>query len=1774
MALKLRTKVLITLGILAAVTGATIGSMFGYAANSDEVKGKVAPTDSKAFSNRYQDIYDEEGNLKPVIAITDPLKSSEVASYDEKDGQVYFWWNSDKNRKMDFDTFFKEYYAKYKESFIFKVTYGSFNFFDEYVLAVKPKQFVEFTKWFITNVSWGPDLLTLDSFRLVPGVEQNGNSITLGSHSTLHKEESEIKFFPDAFFGSMPIYSTLGGPGNSSDSLTYSLFRDFEDKKTVDLFLKNIPTASAIMNSNILGKNNQPLESYSTIALPSKLIGKDILLLDEQKSTYGALSSTSQKVIVLPANTTEEEFNSKYLNIFRTKIKWFEGKTFNDFKKAKIEEVSIENINNSVKVLWLGGHTEDKKEFSISFNQEIYDENNTIALDLFTKISNEFKSFLDFYNFDQYISKDIYVVTKENKNRFYGSLLEALNSDKKLKTSDVRKFNVKNMTVEKKEAPIFVVELQNEKETKKLVFTRSLFGEEEQEFNSLKRALGYKGSIDPVTINITPVDVNARDENGNKLPDLDARRYQIYNEAYPGLLKQITDKYPHLLKEKIGPHIEKTINDEGFYEYKLVEGKYKTLTDTDRIGLPLLLGALVDGFKGISTDFLNYVAAHEYGHHLTLERTQAIDDSKNAVVVGALNPRSGTSETSFYSAVALRNYLEARTNLDFIRVNAFGEPSDTGTFLKFIFLNKDGSTPKDENGNVIYESEDDVWGKANKNSSAKDVLSNGKRRFLQDWEGMQKAAKLRGVEVRDLFLANSFDQHSGTLNPFIQGNSKVFSVENGNLSNLAEVTPKMILDNVRDGLGQRIKFNIEANGNATIKVFESHTDSEGKLVIDQINIFDKNGLPVINAPLNTPLSDKDVQYLRAQEKIIQDSIIELVDRNYYDSGWNNRSSFIGGQANATVTSLLQPGFSDDFIEALKTNKDPINSLPSLNEPGSRVLQNPDDPNSAISRKSWKKIGLAGDIQAELRLLQRQIQYTIQEANDREEYRFPYFSNQGKVLAFNDENGSNEYFFPYVENSAFLKEMYNGSNQLSQQMQEVARNIHAAVPYGKVQQSLAFALLRYTGIFNNAQNNARYPILGFVSKPNPNTGERLISRGTNATLTTASILNNIEGIAIDTRSSGYATQDSKFYDAFSQSLTMLEVRDSVGTRYTVPTFNNLKSLFEFSSIDYSQAQYVVNADKTWTWNWNISYVETKFDLDKFKKSLLENETNRDDINTITALKQNLANEIMKRFRNSNLFMAAKNFNPATELLKNGAILSKDYGMDILSPQFKDSYIENDDLKTEMIAKDPSALLFSLLDLQNMFAKKITEEVGTQYVANLDAQDMNILLGQVLYFKDWGNTNGYLSDVYYGLFSSGKPSDDVINYILSRIEPQTADKFTDYIYSIAETLTRDFVQTTYVPSTKDFGDLPNYMTNVNEATTGLDYVVDATSVDWIKSTLLDLNSLNKAVVDSINVAFKIAYEKEKAVIYQKYQDEVDVLQEAIKKTKEQSDREPNNRQYQLNYFNAVSNLQNFLAKRSKEYDEAKAKIFPNGKEFRVRQFNSNQNISSSYFGKFITKNNGYFKDRWQKEKIGMQLYNDDRSAVQDETIRIKDLNDNKITSRPKAFFMSQIKNFGVGQRTVSGIFRNKTFDAVALYGYIPTELATKAKFLQFTDVKTGEKEFVSINIAKTNNIFYLERQGDASSKVTLEDLGYTSWLSDYALMAKYRNTLLKPKHSYYVEFADNTKKAIQDVSMQGFDFLAENGKSRDQSPIALVAEKKDNKLTGKTILAIDYQFNITG
>lgn len=49
---------------------------------------------------------------------------------------------------------------------IFRVKIGLMTFINEYFEALSPQEFVDYAKWFIKNVSWGPETLSLSSFTL------------------------------------------------------------------------------------------------------------------------------------------------------------------------------------------------------------------------------------------------------------------------------------------------------------------------------------------------------------------------------------------------------------------------------------------------------------------------------------------------------------------------------------------------------------------------------------------------------------------------------------------------------------------------------------------------------------------------------------------------------------------------------------------------------------------------------------------------------------------------------------------------------------------------------------------------------------------------------------------------------------------------------------------------------------------------------------------------------------------------------------------------------------------------------------------------------------------------------------------------------------------------------------------------------------------------------------------------------------------------------------------------------------------------------------------------------------------------------------------------------------------------------------------------------------------------------------------------------------------------------------------------------------------------
>ncbi|UWV79582.1 PDxFFG protein [Mycoplasmopsis felis] len=382
--LSLKAKILLSISILTAGSGIAIGSMFAYANNSDEVNGSYLKINENEFKNDYSKIYDDSRTLIPEISILDPLKKIQVATISDSDFSQYSFVGE--SEVYNFDDFFKEYFNRYNESFILEVKYGSFSFYDEYVLAVKPKQFINFTKWFIENVAWGPDLLTLDSFRIVPGVEQNGNAITLGAHSTVHKEVSEIKFFPDAFFGSMPIYSILSGSGNSDDSLTYSLFKTVQNKDTIEDFLKSIPLASSLKNSLAIEHNN----AFWSLSIPSRIIGKHFKIYP----SFGNNIRRGEGTIIFDNSLTKEEFDKyKVSHNLDSKL------NYEDLIDTEVLSV-VSDVNDSNPFLEIEfNHKINNKNFKFTMNQGNIDETWDISYNTLKKvIDNSIKHFLDFYD--------------------------------------------------------------------------------------------------------------------------------------------------------------------------------------------------------------------------------------------------------------------------------------------------------------------------------------------------------------------------------------------------------------------------------------------------------------------------------------------------------------------------------------------------------------------------------------------------------------------------------------------------------------------------------------------------------------------------------------------------------------------------------------------------------------------------------------------------------------------------------------------------------------------------------------------------------------------------------------------------------------------------------------------------------------------------------------------------------------------------------------------------------------------------------------------------------------------------------------------------------------------------------------------------------------------------------------------------------------------------------------------------------------------------------
>ncbi|MCV3728539.1 PDxFFG protein [Ureaplasma miroungigenitalium] len=272
-------------------------------------------------------------------------------------------------------------------------------------------------------------------------------------------------------------------------------------------------------------------------------------------------------------------------------------------------------------------------------------------------------------------------------------------------------------------------------------------------FNTFKVAINY---FDPFTPRVIK-------EQSQFIDNEMQKSYEIYIDVFSGLIDKVVNKRPYLMKKINGVHQEVYYDENGSAHYKVVDGEYYGFFATDRVPYLSIVAETDPSFKTTGINYLKYVGAHEYGHHQTLQYIKDISDTRDVSEVGGITSRGGLSLDSLYNINVLQDYLDARSSgIGARRMKVDYTPSEDGELTNFSI----NAVLDNDRSKYIWEKPADVWG-ADAPDRANNFFKNKRRRFLQSYEQLDEAAKLRGVKIADLFLLNAFDHHSGTLSPSI-----------------------------------------------------------------------------------------------------------------------------------------------------------------------------------------------------------------------------------------------------------------------------------------------------------------------------------------------------------------------------------------------------------------------------------------------------------------------------------------------------------------------------------------------------------------------------------------------------------------------------------------------------------------------------------------------------------------------------------------------------------------------------------------------------------------------------------------------------------------------------------------------------------------------------------------------------------------------------------------------------------------------------------------------
>ncbi|WFQ96343.1 PDxFFG protein [Mycoplasma feriruminatoris] len=1936
-------KYAISAGLIIAATATILGSAYKYSTTSVEKLGRKNFSDKESFKNAFID-----PNTLPVTQFSEIHNNKFKVDYDPVKNVVKL-----NGKEMTVEKYLDEYYKKYHALPYLNIRYGSFNFYNQYIEAVSPQEFYKFTQWFMKNVSWGPEIITLKSFSIVKGVEMNGNSITLGAHSNKNKEDTTIKFYPDAFFGTLPIYSNLSGRGNAHESLTYKLNQQVLTQKDLESFLTNISNYNSLANlsqqtidksyfrgitnvsflkgqkvfaykqpnwqnkfsktyselekkrlehksdylfivpANSLEEAHKKLESkfaeykkndphkfldnitpssvkleektidsaevkqeLQTLKDDKKIIDKELVITFNDKSAYSIHNSlldvlTEQKT---PDNKTNYvslknyfEF-SKFKQALKDKIKNLESQ-INELIKAKHKDTSSlsevykelksfadllndkekqtdklsEDLKSADKKVFeietklakiLGQNTNNKK----FIEKEYYDSDiaystpELISLETLVEQSNEKRlSWRDFYNLDQFISDrqnilkgatnffvysqyvkdsqksdDVRYEELKNENELIvaGSKVELVDIltkkgiiEPKASQDEINKLVFKSDLADlKKEGKKLLVTLKNV-ENQSSSNNQTVFGNKVVKVsidaqaksdviraaNDLFSVLGYKKMVSP---SVLKEESDLRNPVTNQIE----KTFNVYADAYENLIDELLEKVPQAAQWLEGPHIKKVIDENGVMQYKLENGKYLGFTKDDRIGLWAILKMSDKNFKGISTDFLKFVGAHEYGHHITLNGAHDLGNKgSDPIFISALTPGGTPNINNYYSRDAVDLFLKARTHIELETkrlLDQFGVIKDYGEYAVFNFAKKtkygkiDFSTKKEDNA---LEKDSDIWGVDIEDPDIRKAFSNKKRRFLQDFAGFLEAVKQRQEEnglktdeekkwlsAFDLWIANAIDYYSGTLNPTVNssdGSNQVVKYMYKDEKGVLRFQPaslKMLDGILKDGKGNPIKFSV-TNNNKSVEpvVVEGEKDVEGNYTkITKVLVYNKDGSPIINVPLGVNFKDensgyndpKAIEFINQKIKVVENTIKSLIVDKYSINGWDKADTRISLDPTIDINyPTLKSIFGSRVPDSVNGMFKKIYGNYVLNRDADKGSYKNTNGGKAPTVKYYKLDGTEID-------------------------KFENSNSQASLIYANPSNFKTRNGNGQVDFASLLKTLFsagyivdnNTLNAGSSQVLWLGKD-KMYMPNVKLQDAysdlyfLSNLPKEYEQIFQAKK------VLKWMSKYTP----LFISGGSNSNAVWTMVDN--EGKPIDF--STLAKEDFAQPVKLKLNYPVLKTLDSNvlnGLFGTIKDFkdNNLEfskydSWLDFVTVDLRKAKYNQQQDRV---DWEINYVKSKVDIEKFKNGYKTEVV--DKLNSISSMNENQkqafktfyekanadkteqlwANEIMRRFSSS--YFAMYNSALSIEEIQN----NKDYAW-----IFDSKHGYGDFKKSEFKINKPDKNKWEIgTDELLTTYDKLAKELGAE-TKQLNLVDSLVFDNKIQLYTD--QTMNHIANKKFDLlsiFSSlataqfhTSPSKDVLEYFYKKTERKFNELFSDYTYSFAEVINRDNLQITYSPSNHDFGNMPSFLSNISEATTGLEYVVDGTTTAKWKKKAIKINDRDgrNGIVNAI-----LDYEK---LVDNEAKNKAEALNTRYKKSK--------------------------LASQSNLSDDA--------------------NYNNSYFGEFQSINNGWFKDRWYRDFLDFKLYDDDGNPIKDKTIRIKDLENKDVTSRVNAYWQFYIQSQGVGKRNISGIWRDATKDAVAMFGYLSSDVANKANYLAFKNQDTGEIKTVKINKQFSSNMFYYKTQNIeneakyeaaktdeernkirhtlAQEKYNYKDTngqhsgtGFVSWVSDYAIMSKYQNALLTPGQKYSVYFSSDEKgtKDIIKTDLGNFESIAENGKTFSQAPIRMQRSKDPVKV----------------